>query len=550
MTTGRLTDEEKNYYRRVEEYLGGEDLEDAELFSRNVLQQVLKDGVKRVLCDRHGSWATEKLLVRAGLGAEDIQPLLQPATDSFYQLATSRCGSHVAQTLLQMSARAGLEDEVFKMVDCVEAHLDEFLTHEYGSHVISISVQVVSGLNVGDHVSRSQGSRQNRATRFSLDEKKALDWTEVPEAYLKRLEAIGKRVGKLPNLGKLVVNACAVPVFRVLLLSLTHCMPARASRLAKKMLKLQSRGEVDLCTHVVGSHLLQTLIEVSSPDVLERVFDRLYKGRTMEYAIHPIANYTLQQMLATASPKQVSEVVQELENLEEVLFAGHSGVVAKLLEVCVRCGEHQSSLLLNLLKCFHIEGSPEKCVPLFLTLTTVEAHSAQSAPTLHGSLILQSLMKFKDSSAVVGSLLSMSTDEVVALGTDPCGSHVVEAFMNSATVPAAKKAELVTLLKERYVTLSKSKHGSRLVESVWEHCTVGQKEAIVTEMLDSEEELSADFYGKFVLRNLNVSHYKRKQNVWQTQQEMAGKRRELFQDIITGDSGIQEEDLPPSKKKK
>ena len=70
-------------------------------------------------------------------------------------------------------------------------------------------------------------------------------------------------------------------------------------------------------------------------------------------------------------------MVQELENLEEVLFAGHSGVVAKLLEVCVRCGEHQSSLLLNLLKCFHIEGSPEKCVPLFLTLTTVEAHSAQ-----------------------------------------------------------------------------------------------------------------------------------------------------------------------------
>ena len=70
---------------------------------------------------------------------------------------------------------------------------------------------------------------------------------------------------------------------------------------------------------------------------------------------------------------------------------------------------------------------------------------------------------------------------------------------------------------------------------------MGQKEAIVTELLDSEEELSADFYGKFVLRNLNVSHYKRKQNVWQTQQEMAGKRRELFQDIIAGDSGIQEE---------
>ena len=72
-------------------------------------------------------------------------------------------------------------------------------------------------------------------------------------------------------------------------------------------------------------------------------------------------------------------MVQELENLEEVFFAGHSGVVAKLLEVCVRCGEHQLSLLQNLLRCFHIESSPDKCVPLFLTLTTVEAHTAQVA---------------------------------------------------------------------------------------------------------------------------------------------------------------------------
>ena len=96
-------------------------------------------------------------------------------------------------------------------------------------------------------------------------------------------------------------------------------------------------------------------------------------------------------------------------------------------------------------------------------------------------------------------------------------------------------------IQGRYITLSKSKHGSRLVESVWRHCTVSQKEAIVSELLASEEELSADFYGKFVLRNVNASHFKRKQNVWQTQQEMAGKRRELFQDIIGDDSGIQEE---------
>ena len=305
MTTGRLTDEEKNYYRRVEEYLGAEDLEDTELFSRNVLQQVLKDGAKRVLCDRHGSWATEKVLLRADLSAEDIQPLLQPVTDSFYQLATSRCGSHVVQTLVQMAARARLENDVLKVADCVEAHLDELLAHEFGSHVTSITVQVLAGLKVSDQVSRSRGSRQNREARLMTDNKKALDWSTVPESYLQKLERVAKRTCKLPNLAELFVSANAVPVFRVLLLSLTHCIPARAARLAKKVLKVQTLGTVDLCTHVVGSHLMQTLIEVSALDVRQKVFDKLYRGRVMEYALHPIANYTLQQFLATGSSEQV-----------------------------------------------------------------------------------------------------------------------------------------------------------------------------------------------------------------------------------------------------
>lgn len=71
----------------------------------------------------------------------------------------------------------------------------------------------------------------------------------------------------------------------------------------------------------------------------------------------------------------------------------------------------------------------------------------QSTPTLHGSLILQSLLKFKDPGVVVDSLVNMPPDELVALGSDPCGSHVVEAFMSSVTVPTTKKAELVNLLK-------------------------------------------------------------------------------------------------------
>ena len=63
----------------------------------------------------------------------------------------------------------------------------------------------------------------------------------------------------------------------------------------------------------------------------------------------------------------------------------------------------------------------------------------------------------------------------------------------------------------------------------------------MTELLGNEEELCSDYYGKFVLRNVNALHYKKMQGAWQSQQQSAGKRQELFQDIISGDTGTSAE---------
>ncbi len=67
-------------------------------------------------------------------------------------------------------------------------------------------------------------------------------------------------------------------------------------------------------------------------------------------------------------------LLEELSSLEEVLFAGHTGVVVKLTEAVMSCPPCQDTLLQLLLSSFHVEIKPKLCVPLLLTMTAYEVY--------------------------------------------------------------------------------------------------------------------------------------------------------------------------------
>ena len=69
---------------------------------------------------------------------------------------------------------------------------------------------------------------------------------------------------------------------------------------------------------------------------------------------------------------QVSSLVDELGSLEDILFAGHTGVVVKLTEAAVSCPEKQPTIVESLLRAFHTEQDPEHCALVFLSLMTHE----------------------------------------------------------------------------------------------------------------------------------------------------------------------------------
>ena len=69
---------------------------------------------------------------------------------------------------------------------------------------------------------------------------------------------------------------------------------------------------------------------------------------------------------------------------------------------------------------------------------------SQKAITVHGSLIVQSLLLFQDPSVVVCSLLQMVAEgeDLVRVSCNPSGSRVLESLMTSRSVPTRSKDRL------------------------------------------------------------------------------------------------------------
>ena len=96
--------------------------------------------------------------------------------------------------------------------------------------------------------------------------------------------------------------------------------------------------------------------------------------------------------------------------------------------------------------------------------------------------------------------------------------------------------------------LCKDKHGSRVVDMLWKQSEVQHKQELAEQLMAHEDELSANYYGKIILRNCNISHYKKKQAVWQDAERATEKRRELFQDILEDKPSVSHTEVRRAKK--
>lgn len=120
------------------------------------------------------------------------------------------------------------------------------------------------------------------------------------------------------------------------------------------------------------------------------------------------------------------------------------------------------------LHCYEPSQTQTMLAPLLIHMQTLETFKQDSsqevvpppAPTkggaatpfvstvhIHGSLILQELLKFNKPIKVVNSLLAMEPASLRGLLSDPKGSHVTDVFMTSTTIGEKSREGLVKSLQ-------------------------------------------------------------------------------------------------------
>ena len=360
----RLDDGSKSYYKRVESFLDGENHEgegDHQLFLNNVVKQIISDDARRVCCDKDGSRAVERLLQHQATDLATIQKLVEVLSVHCCELAVDRCGSHVMEALLKaattklstMAAPAvrmldglsiddknhekdlhSLQEYLLSMCAALRDRVHDFIVQPYASHVLSSLVQVLAGVYLTDHASRSRSSKEFRKAKMAEDSThrgvlRVDRVVQTPGIFLKQLDGVAKRVCKLENFANLMTHQCACPVLQCMLRVLTQQIPDRAKKLIKKIIKCSmvfreqdefenekaSTGDFELPVvfiDSVGSHLMECVIKVATAELQQHIFDSCFRGRVMTFALHPVANYPLQHLISSATPEQVSSVRQIL----------------------------------------------------------------------------------------------------------------------------------------------------------------------------------------------------------------------------------------------
>ncbi|XP_031216814.1 nucleolar protein 9 [Mastomys coucha] len=576
-----LRPEDLGYFRQALSALkvAPDAAEEREMMARNILKEVEAQALA-LATNRTGSEMLQELL-----GFSPLKPLCRvwaALRPNLRFVACHRCGVHVLQSvllqlprLLKSPAEAHEEEEeedspsktLEELVLGLAAEVcDDFLffcgdTH--GSFVVRTLLQVLGGTLLESERVKPRGSQSSETRRTSARECKPTDF-EVPETFLNRLQDLSTCF--LKDIAVFITDKISSFCLQVALQVLHHKLPQHCAHLCDAVIDyLSSRNSsadgsplLLFLRDQTSSRLLEQVLLVLEPERLQCLFKDHFQGQLYSLAEHPIANFPLQRLLdAVTSPELLSLVFEELSpTLEAVLARDHPGVVVALVEACRRVGTHQAQVLQLLFEAFHCAEPPSRqvaCVPLFASLLTYEVYyelkeEEGAVPAEHqvemataralkevavlGSLLLQHLLYFSNPGLVLRSLSALTGPQLLTLAQSPAGSHVFDAILTSPSVTHKQRRRVLKTLKGQYVALACSRHGSRVLDAIWNGAALGARKEIAAELGEKNQELIQDPFGHHVARNVALSTFLKRRAAWEQQQSTVAKRRRALNSIL------------------
>ncbi|KAI6128416.1 armadillo-type protein [Pisolithus croceorrhizus] len=301
---------------------------------------------------------------------------------------------------------------------------------------------------------------------------------------------------------------------------------------------------VTLLRDPTSSHLLETLVSRCPDRVFVQLWSAYFQGKLQRLALHPVANFVVSKAVERLNSNQLKDALGELSSSwNKAIQSSRSGVLRSLIDRSKVLGRHEKDVCEAVFTGFGL-FDPEtrtKLVPCVLVLKGLKEYEAlppagdesqdvngskkshrkkdapnPREPTIQGALILQSLLKLPEPHCitVVDSIASLPMQDLLALSHHATSSRVLDAVLESPTIPFKAKRRLVMSMIGHYHELVDDRIGSRIGDRFWAFADPYLREKIVRSIMPQEQNLAASYYGKFFARNLNIHLLKRRPDEW------------------------------------
>eukprot|EP01114_Cavostelium_apophysatum_P024905 TRINITY_DN9956_c0_g1_i1.p1 TRINITY_DN9956_c0_g1~~TRINITY_DN9956_c0_g1_i1.p1 ORF type:complete len:599 (-),score=135.97 TRINITY_DN9956_c0_g1_i1:418-2193(-) len=285
----------------------------------------------------------------------------------------------------------------------------------------------------------------------------------------------------------------------------------------------------DLIYDKFGSHFMQKVFQVASPEVFLELYNRHIRKNLMEMISHSSANFVAQECIAHLNHEgQVKMTFEELaEHIPSLLSSQKTsgvGAVFRLTEACKKFQTKQKELI----KIFNKYAGKNNFIKMMIDL------EAQKTPSNFGARIVQELFFFEAevNQFIFKNFAKLEESYIFKLCKAPIGSFVIEKFLESPFVSQDMRGDLIKKIQSRLFELACTQSGSICVRNLYETSDVTRKQLVVNALAPKVEELAANRYGNFIIKRCRLRLYKEKQEVWLNSEEGNKRKRAVFSDIL------------------
>lgn len=535
---------------------------------RNVYKEIAGREVE-CACNQVGSLVIDCLLKYANL--EAIQKLTQAFESSLRRLSSDRFASYILQKIIIVCADRGngvpissaknvacketstesesavievkplevqsYNDIVLKLSRYVLNNSEEFVFDTYANYVLRTVIECLGGLI--EH--SSENNKKSAMPDLTKRRPVIQDYTDLLIQSCDRLQ-------KWPQFCQFGREQMTSGLVQCILYSLKDVDSDLVKTIIKKITKECFKKEEDeklpgIFNSECSIRILEACLIVARP----KTFKKLYKSffaKNLEYlCLMQNTNFSVQKLLDYCNAKEIFEEIFDkvTEHFPKILKHGFTGILVSTGNACLRLQTKQGpfvSAMIELLKC----DASTKNQTLVRCITTlkkpsqlnIESNGSSSPPPLHlhGSLIIQAILKFNKPIKVINSLLEMNDEELLRLFSDPKGSRILDAFMDSKYIGEKNREKLCKKLSGTWAELAKGTHGSRCVDKMWAWAHMNQKILIMEELAAAGQSLGSTKSGKIISAKLNVPLFARDKKEWSQLQGKGEKTKAMFADII------------------